>query len=360
MKKALILLFLLTLPTLIFAEETLRTWRSKTGVAIIEAAWDSTNDPSEEFVFLLKGERRYRIPLENLSEEDKKYVSDGRMRKLAEFGLVDVTNETPKDVRPQEVASPPVSDGRSAGERMVRTIWGVEYAFRWCPAGSFMMGSPPGGGQPSENPQHLVTLTKGFWMLETEVTQAMWERVMGSNPSHFKRSNLPVESVNWLDCTRFCEKISELSGLKIQLPTEAQWEYACRAGTTTAFSFGNTLFGGKANCDGNSPDDANSLDSTKIIINIKRTTPVGSYSPNAWGLYDMHGNVWEWCSDWYGSGYYATSPTSDPNGPESGSQRVFRGGSWGNSAEFCRSALRRCDDPTYSCDHVGFRLIFVP
>ncbi|MDO4575234.1 MAG: formylglycine-generating enzyme family protein [Planctomycetia bacterium] len=188
-----------------------------------------------------------------------------------------------------------VSEGRMAGERMVKTAYGVEFAFRWCPAGCFMMGSPSSElGRDDDETQHRVTLTKGFWMLETEVTQAMWESVMGDNPSYFKGSNLPVEKVSWDDCQKFCQKLRS-QGLNVQLPTEAQWEYACRAGTTTPFSFGSTLNGDKANCDGNYPYGA-STEGTYL----KKTAPVGSYSPNAWGLYDMHGNVYEWCADWKG------------------------------------------------------------
>ncbi|MDO4571257.1 MAG: formylglycine-generating enzyme family protein, partial [Planctomycetia bacterium] len=168
---------------------------------------------------------------------------------------------------------------------------GVEYVWRWCPAGEFMMGSPSGEkGRYNDEKQHRVTLTQGFWMLETQVTQRMWQSVMGNNPSKWKGANLPVEQVSWNDCVKFCEKISELSGLKIQLPTEAQWEYACRAGTMGAYA-GN--LGSMAWYDSNSGG---------------RTHEVKTKQPNAWGLYDMHGNVWEWCSDWYGE--YVESPTS--------------------------------------------------
>ncbi|MDO4570341.1 MAG: SUMF1/EgtB/PvdO family nonheme iron enzyme, partial [Planctomycetia bacterium] len=175
---------------------------------------------------------------------------------------------------------------------------------------------------------------------ETQVTQRMWESVMGNNPSWFKGANLPVESVSWHDCVKFCEQISKLSGLKIQLPTEAQWEYACRAGTTGTY--------------------AGNLDSMAWYWDNsgRQTHEVGTKQPNAWGLYDMHGNVWEWCSDWYGG--YVESPTSDPKGPDSGSRRVRRGGSGADYAECCRSARRSCSAPTRSGDAVGFRLLFVP
>ncbi|MDO4586197.1 MAG: formylglycine-generating enzyme family protein [Planctomycetia bacterium] len=225
---------------------------------------------------------------------------------------------------------------------MVKTVNGVDYAFRWCPPGSFMMGSPEGEGLRMEIPQHRVTLTKGFWMLETKVTQEMWESVMGDNPSNFKGLNLPVETVSWDDCQEFCEKLSQQSGFKIQLPTEAQWEYACRAGTTGEYS-------GTGNLDemgwyyGNSDT---------------KTHPVGEKKPNAWGLFDMHGNVWEWCQDRYE--VYSDSAVTDPTGPDSGSNRVVRGGSWYSFAEDCRSANRFYDTPTYRGNRLGLRLVFVP
>ncbi|MDO4571544.1 MAG: formylglycine-generating enzyme family protein, partial [Planctomycetia bacterium] len=178
---------------------------------------------------------------------------------------------------------------------------------------------------------------------------------MGSNPSNWKGANLPVECVSWHDCVKFCEKLSKESGLKIQLPTEAQWEYACRAGTTTAYSFGNSCNGHEVNCNGQYP-----YGTSQKGPYLGRTSEVGKYPPNAWGLYDMHGNVWEWCSDWYGADYYDRSPTSDPKGPDSGSRRVYRGGCWYYNAEYCRSADRGISGPAGSRNGVGFRLLFVP
>jgi formylglycine-generating enzyme required for sulfatase activity len=174
--------------------------------------------------------------------------------------------------------SPPSSPQR-AGERMVIKIKGVEYAFRWCPSGKFLMGSPESEKQRSAGERHhQVTLTRGFWMLETEVTQLMWESVMGSNPSNFKGLTLPVESVSWDDCQEFITKLNTHladtpaapKGFKFALPTESQWEYACRAGTTTAYHFGGTLTKEQANFDGSNI--------------IGKTTEVGSYPANAWGL----------------------------------------------------------------------------
>ena len=262
---------------------------------------------------------------------------------------------------------PPKPAVRKAGERMVKTVDGIEYAFRWCPAGSFTMGDE----ECYETP-HSVTLTKGFWMLETEVTQAMWESVMGENPSWFSTEGIgseevsgqdtlrfPVEEVSWDDCQSFCRKLSDKLGLTVSLPAEAQWEYACRAGTTTAYSFGSNesdLWRYGNYCDASNTNDFNWQDKAHNDGH-DRTAPVASYAPNAWGLYDMHGNVWEWCQDWYDEDYYAESPASDPTGPNSGSLRVDRGGSWSSLAECCRSAFRDYCEPGARSNNLGFRIV---
>ncbi len=246
---------------------------------------------------------------------------------------------------------------RKAGALLTKTANGIEYRFRYCPPGSFMMGSPKSEWDAAniswksyDEQQHRVTLTKGFWMLETEVTQAMWESVMGSNPSSFKGAQNPVEQVSWDDCQEFCRKLSQKLGGSIKLPSEAQWEYACRAGTTTPFNFGSTLNGDKANCDGKYPYGTG----TKGRYHAK-TVAVKSYDPNAWGLYDMHGNVWEWCQDWYGD--YPSNSVTDPTGPASGSYRVNRGGSWFINAKDCRSAFRSSYSPEYRIDVLGLRVL---
>ena len=240
-----------------------------------------------------------------------------------------------------------------AGDRKVETVNGVEFAFRWCPAGTFMMGSPTNeeGRYDDEEKQHSVTLTKGFWMMETEVTQKQWKAVMGNLPDcGFKGDDLPVERVSWNDCQEFCKKCKSL-GMPVQLPTEAQWEYACRAGSTTAYFWGNALSGDKANCDGNHP-----CGTTTKGKYLEKTTPVGSYEANAWGLYDMHGNVWEWCADYWNKEYPSGSVT-DPVGPSTGSYRVYRGGSWSSYARCCRSACRSCYGPGYRSYFLGFRVV---
>ena len=231
-----------------------------------------------------------------------------------------------------------------AGYRMVLTINNTEYFFRWCPPGTFMIGSPIGEQERKQDEtQHQVTLTRGFWMLETEVTLEMWEGIMGNNPSAFKGGKLPVETVSWNNCQEYIQKLNNLgvapADYRFSLPTEAQWEYACRAGTTTHFHFGDTLDKDKANFD-------------KIM---GRTTEVGLYPANAWGLRDMHGNVWEWCLDRYGA--YPSGNVTDPVGPDSGSNHVLRGGGWSHSAKDCRSADRREREPSVRNNAIGVRII---
>jgi formylglycine-generating enzyme required for sulfatase activity len=221
------------------------------------------------------------------------------------------------------------------------------------PAGEFLMGSPDSDTMAfdDEKPQHRVRITKPFYMGVYPVTQAEYERVMGKNPSHFQGDpNRPVESVSWDDAQEFCRKLSALSGeagATYRLPTEAQWEYACRAGSTTRWCFG---------------DDEKQLgDFAWFAKNSgNQTHPAGQKKPNAWGLYDMHGNVWEWCEDWFDSDCYKKSATDDPMGPLGGSIRVFRGGSWYYEARYCRSAYRGINEPGRRRRNLGFRASQVP
>ena len=219
-----------------------------------------------------------------------------------------------------------------------KAVASIEFAS--IPAGKFLMGSPATEKERYQNEnQHEVTLTQGFRMGVHEVTQAQYEQVMGENPSENKGATLPVETVSYDEALAFCKKLSDLpaekaAGRKYRLPTEAEWEYCCRAGTSTPFHFGNELNGTQANCDGNNP-----YGTTKKGPYLEKTSPVGSYPANAWGLYDMHGNVWEWCQDWYGD--YPKQSVTDPRGPEVGSYCVNRGGSWRDEAAYCRSAPRQ-------------------
>ncbi|GHV90479.1 hypothetical protein AGMMS50268_09820 [Spirochaetia bacterium] len=247
--------------------------------------------------------------------------------------------------------------------------------------GTFTMGSPSSEAErfSDEGPQHTVSIS-AFYMGKYEVTQKEWVAVMGSNPSYFKGDNLPVEQVSWYDAIEYCNKRSEKEGLRpaytidksrldpnnyasttgeddwqsdnirwivtvnknangYRLPTEAEWEYACRAATTTPFSTGNNITTNQANYNGD----------------YGETTAVGSFAPNRWGLYDMHGNVWEWCWDWYES--YSTAAQTDPTGASSGPYRVLRGGGWSGDAQGLRSAGRNGSTPSFRFNFIGFRVV---
>ena len=244
----------------------------------------------------------------------------------------------------------------------------------WVAAGTFTMGSPV--TEPTrasnEGPQTQVTLSRGFCIGKREVTQAEYLALIGSNPSSFTGDlNRPVEQVSWGNATNYCGKLTarELAaarlpvGYKYRLPTEAEWEYACRAGTTTPFHYGDGLHSGMADFNGRleyPPCGGNSY----YCFNaggtyLGHTTAVGTYAPNAWGLYDMHGDVWEWCQDWYSAALPGGSVT-DPQGPGSGSDRVARGGGWANVANACRSAFRDTRFPTDRWTDLGFRIVLAP
>lgn len=237
----------------------------------------------------------------------------------------------------------------------------------YIPPDKFLMGSPQDeeSRYDGEGPQHEVEITRGFYLGKYEVTQAQYRAVMGENPSWFSAAgggekrvarfdtdDFPVEMVSWEDAMGFCRKLSEKEedlGRRYELPTEAQWEYACRAGSKTFFHFGNSLSSRQANFDG---------DGARWLF-LGRPTRVGFYSPNAWGLHDMHGNVCEWCADWYDGGYYKDSPRQDPVNTKAASLRVIRGGSWYNPGWFCRSAYRLRAAPGSRIEHLGFRVAAV-
>jgi formylglycine-generating enzyme required for sulfatase activity len=256
-----------------------------------------------------------------------------------------VTPPSTKPMTPTVPSSPPAQAGRTIDNSI-----GVKLAL--IPAGEFQMGSPDSDSKADSNekPQHTVRITKPFYLGVTEVTQEQYERVMATNPSNFKGAQLPVEQVSWDEAVEFCRKLSSLpsersAGRVYRLPTEAEWEYACRAGSKTKWSFGDSesSLGDYAWYSSNSGS---------------KTQAVGQKKPNAWGLYDMHGNVWEWCSDWAGN--YASTTVSDPSGATAGSYRVLRGGSWLSDARGCRSAYRFRFTPVSRSDSLGFRLAFSP
>jgi formylglycine-generating enzyme required for sulfatase activity len=249
----------------------------------------------------------------------------------------------------------------------------------WIPCGTFVMGSPTSEAERwSDETQHTVTLTQGFYMGKYAVTQGEYLALMGSNPSSTydyngnaipPDLNRPVDAVSWIDATNYCGHLTQQeqaagrlpAGWVYRLPTESEREYACRAGTTTAFHYGNALHGGMANFYDYYEYDASIGDilvSNPAVPWLPRMTTVGSYQPNAWGLYDMHGNVWEWCRDWYGN--YPTGSVTDPQGATLGSSRVTRGGGCYYSGRLCRSACRLSGIPSSGYGDLGFRVILAP
>ncbi|MFN0197119.1 MAG: SUMF1/EgtB/PvdO family nonheme iron enzyme [Planctomycetaceae bacterium] len=240
------------------------------------------------------------------------------------------------------------------------------------PAGEFLMGSADDdpGAREDEKPQHSVKITKPFYMGIHEVTQAQFERMMQTNPSSFTRagllkdappeldcSRLPVDNVTWYSAVEFCRRLSDLpeekaAGRVYRLPTEAEWEYACRAGTTSTFHYGDSLSSTEANFNGAHPYG----DAARGPF-LNRTEIIGSYQPNAFGLYDMHGNLHEWCLDRFDREYYRHSPTDDPRGPEKGTSRVIRGGDWYSDGRDCRSAFRYADIPHGRFYALGMRVV---
>jgi formylglycine-generating enzyme required for sulfatase activity len=225
--------------------------------------------------------------------------------------------------------------------------------FVWISPGTFRMGSPEEEEvRWRRELAHRVTLTRGFFMGVHTVTQEEWQAIMGNNPSEFKdEKNLPVESVSWNDCQEFIKKLSDREKKPYRLPTEAEWEYACRAGTTTPFYCGATLSTAQANYNGN-----HVYGTGKQGVHRMKTTPAGSFPANAWGLHDMHGNVFQWCQDWYVD--YPSDHLIDPKGPISGARKILRGGSWNDYPHYCRSAYRSVNVPETRGNVIGFRICF--
>ncbi|MEO1994812.1 MAG: SUMF1/EgtB/PvdO family nonheme iron enzyme [Planctomycetaceae bacterium] len=217
------------------------------------------------------------------------------------------------------------------------------------PPGEFMMGSPESElHRDDDELQHRVQISRPYYLGTFEVTQAQYQQVTGSNPSDFRGSLQPVQFVSWIEAADFCRKLSELpqeqaEGNVYRLPTEAEWEYACRAGTDTVYNFGS---------------DSSQIDEhASYYDNSSSPWAIGQKKPNAWGLYDMHGNVWEWCQDWYSTTYYANSSVHDPQGPTNGTGRVYRGGAWNFGQWYCRSAFRYWNQPDFQARSLGFRVV---
>jgi formylglycine-generating enzyme required for sulfatase activity len=305
---------------------------------------------------------RNSTDLEDFREYLKKYPN-GEFAGLAKNRLNVLEEAKRKEEEAKKAAKRPGA--------VVKNQMGIEFAY--VPAGSFMMGSSDAEVQAAykeenhyknnaslgwfkpEKPKHQVTIREGFYMGRYEVTQAQWQAVMGNNPSEFKGcDSCPVEGVSWNDAQEFIKRLNAREdGFTYRLPSESEWEYACRAGTTTEFAFGNSLSSDQANFNGNFPSGG----AGKGVYRQK-TTPAGSFQPNAWGLYDMQGNVYEWCEDiWHYD--YDGAPADGSAWLSGGSSdfRILRGGSWYEHAGFVRSAYRFYLTPNYRADLYGFRLV---
>ena len=282
--------------------------------------------------------------IENLDAAYEQAISRRHFRRAEE--LLNELGELGQDIAPRMAA-------------LVKTIQlpgGALMRFRKVPAGVFQMGSPENEpGRRADETLHRVTLTKDYWLAETEATQKHWQSVIGSNQSQHKGPSLPMEQVSWQEIQTFIDRINAAANKPIvRLPTEAEWEYACRAGTQTPFATGPNLTTEQANYDGNYPYNNNAPG-----VYRAKTTPARSFPPNAWGLFDMHGNVWEWCDDKYAP--YGSESVTDPMGSTDFQNwlRVFRGGGYGDYAESCRSARRIKSPPNAVGPNIGFRLVYI-
>ena len=295
-----------------------------------------------------------------------------------------VTNLTPLSTSPYWVVDTQASIARRFYRAFAQQLAtnAVTTNMVWIAPGTFVMGSPTNEAvRYSDETQHTVVLTKGFYMGKYAVTQREYLALMGINPSAFTTTdaygspippdlNRPVEQVSWIDATNYCAHLTQQEqaagrvplGWVYRLPTESEREYACRAGTTTAFHYGDSLQGGMANFWDNWEYDASIGDisvTNPVVPWLSHTTTVGSYQPNAWGLYDVGGNVYEWCRDWY-DGTYSSGSVTDPQGPVSGTTRVARGGAWLSRGRWCRSAFRQDSSPSAIGDALGFRIVLAP
>jgi len=263
--------------------------------------------------------------------------------------------------------------GAADGQRFFRVVIEPPTDVAWIEAGTFVMGSPTNEAArgPNDETQHTVTLTRGFYIAKYLVTQGAYLSLLNTNPSYFTSSNgfttdltLPVEQVSWNDASNYCAQLTRqeqaaghiFSNWTYRLPTESEWEYACRAGTTTPFYYGSNLLSGMANFDGEY-EYIGGFGTTNYPQGtyVDRTTSVGSYQANAFGLYDLAANTWEWCHDWYA--VYSTNTVIDPQGPATGSQRIFRGGAFNSYGKECRSAMRDSYNPEFGFNTVGFRVV---
>ncbi len=326
-------------------------------LALAELWWQASESATDQSAKRLRQRagRWYQRALPQLTAIVDRLRVQKRLNEIGELPPEPVAS---RSVEPQRPTSPR-NEELKAGDVLTNSI-GMKLAY--IPPGTFLMGSPESEeGRQNDETQHRVTLSRGYYLGVYEVTQGEYEHVMGKNPSEFKvvagqdTRRFPVERVTWEDAQEFCRKLSALpeeraAGRVYRLPTEAEWEYACRAGSTTPFHFGDVLNGREANMNGNLPYG------TSITgPNLERPTTVGSYPANAWGLYDMHGNVWEWCSDWYRQDYERLAAT-DPRNDTKSRDRVLRGGSWDVQSQRCRSACRHFGELRRLYNTRGFRV----
>jgi formylglycine-generating enzyme required for sulfatase activity len=280
------------------------------------------------------------------------FAQDQKTRERREYGRGNLAVKDPAEF---------TTEGKQIKTTLPPTITNsIGMKLKLIPAGEFLMGSPASEtvgplvttGDLTEEQQHRVQITRAYYLGTTEVTQGQWEGVMGTTPWKGKTyvkegSDYAASYVSWDDAVEFCRRLSAKDGRTYRLPTEAEWEYACRAKSTSVYSFGASP---------GSLKDYAWFNENAYDVDAKYAHRVGQKLPNAFGLFDMHGNVYEWCSDWYGEDYYATSPGSDPTGPRSGSGRVIRGGSWSGIPRHCRSAIRHRITPIGRSSNIGFRV----
>ena len=287
---------------------------------------------------LIEGKENLSQTVKNLARklQDKHFVAFDAANNIVEHWVAGI------GLNSRETQLPSSEKVTESKDLEIELSKGISLEMVLIPAGKFKMGSPASEkGRGNFEKQHEVTLTNSFYMGKYQVTQEQWDGVLGNNSSiKTTGAMLPVTNVSWEDCQEFIKKLNTKTNGGYRLPTEAEWEYACRAGTTTAYSFGDKI----------TPRDANYKDSK-----IGKPVAVGSYKPNAFGLYDMHGNVWEWCEDWYGD--YPTSAGIDPRRPEAKESHVLRGGSFCSDVSRVRSSLRYNVTPTFRYDDFGFRLV---
>jgi formylglycine-generating enzyme required for sulfatase activity len=271
----------------------------------------------------------------------------------AVYGMPDDANdgiipEDPMLTESQTDPNLPGTDPNTPEEKTIDMGNGITMEFVLIRAGEFDMGSllTERGRKDDEGPVRRVKISRPFYMGKYEVTQEQYYAVAKSKPSRFKEEGHPVENISWDQANRFCKKLSQIKSVVFRLPTEAEWEYACRAGGQDRFYFGDD------------PNDSQIEQYAWYSKNSDSTTQtVGEKKPNSFGLYDMHGNVWEWCRDYYAADYYKKSITVDPIGSLFGKLRVYRGGGWYRSAKDCRSANRNSLEPYYIRNHIGFRVL---